>query len=460
MSFSPAELLPFIAHLPQAPRYIVAYSGGMDSHVLLHALAQLRVQLAGVEVGAIHVDHGLQAQSPQWAQHCARVCTELGVRCEVRAVDARAASGASPEDAARIARYAVFSEALAGGDILFSAHHRDDQAETLLLQLLRGAGPRGLAGMAQMSRFGAAWLARPLMEFSRAELHDYALAQQLRWIDDPSNVDTRFDRNYLRHEILPHLRRRWPAAQVTLARSAQHCAEAAELLEVLARSDFQDLQLDKSGNATKALLLPPGRGKEPFADPLSVSKLLALTPARQRNVLRFWIAHAGLPAPQQRHLERLQSDVLHAAVDAQPCMEWPGAQVRRYRDVLYAMPPLTPFDALQQRSWNLDAPLTIAGAGTLTVLRHHGSGLRAEVCANGVRIAFRRGGERIQPAGRARHATLKNLFQDTGVPPWLRERVPLLYIDGSLAAVAGYWYAEEFAAPTGTTAIAIEFQPE
>jgi len=475
MSFSPAGLLPFIARLTRASRYFVAYSGGIDSHVLLHALAQVRVELPGVELRAIHVNHGLHPSSSEWAQHCVRVCARLDVKCEVRTVDARAPSGASPEDAARAARYAVFAEVLQPGDVLFAAHHQDDQGETLLLQLLRGAGPRGLAGMAELSRFGTAWLARPLLEFSRAALREYALAQQLHWIDDPSNLDTRFDRNYLRHEILPRLQQRWPAAQLTLARSAQHCAEAAELLEVLAQADFQDVRRHKAGNTAEALLLPPGRGKELFvsslqvpsaggelasrkAGSLSVSKLLALSPARQRNVLRFWIEQAGLPLPQQRHLERLQCDVLNAAADTEPCMHWPGVDVRRYRDALYALQPIPAFDASQQWAWNLAAPLTIAGVGTLTARWEQDTGLHADACAVGVHITFRSGGERIRPAGRAHHATLKNLFQQAGVPPWLRERVPLLYIGGELAAVAGFWYAEEFAARDG--AVAIEFQPE
>ncbi len=449
MSFSPAGLLSFAARFTGASRFLVAYSGGMDSHVLLHALAQLRAHFPGVELQVIHVNHGLHPSAPDWAQHCVSVCAALGVPCEVRVVDARASSGISPEDAARAARYGALAEVVRSGDILFTAHHQDDQAETLLLQLLRGAGPQGLAGMPDLSRFGTAWLARPLLEFSRAELHDYALAQRLHWIDDPSNVDTRFDRNYLRHEILPHLQRRWPAAQVTLARSAQHCAEATELLEVLARSDFQDLQLDKSGNATKASLL---------ADPLCVSKLLLLSPARQRNVLRFWIAQAGLPMPQQRHLEQLQNEVLPAAVDAEPCAHWPGVDIRRYRDALYALPQRPVFDASQQYEWRLDTPLKIANVGTLTACHNQQVGLRADACAAGVRVVFRSGGERIKPAGRAHHATLKNLFQQVGVPPWLRERVPLLYIGTELAAVAGYWYADEFAARVG--AITIEFQPE
>ncbi|MBI3776520.1 MAG: tRNA lysidine(34) synthetase TilS [Gammaproteobacteria bacterium] len=462
MSFSPAGLLPFIARLARAPRYLVAYSGGVDSHALLHALVQLRAQFPGVELGAIHVNHGLQLSSTEWAQHCVQVCAELGVACEVRAVDARALVGTSPEDAARVARYTVFTGLLQPGDVLFTAHHQDDQAETLLLQLLRGAGPRGLAGMAELSRFAHGWLARPLLECSRAALREYALAQQLHWIDDPSNSDTRFDRNYLRHEILPRLQRRWPAASVTLARSAQLCAEAAEVLEVSARADLHAVAIPPTPALAIAELakrntglLPPPAGK---GSGLSVSKLLCLSPARQRNVLRFWIEQLGLPLPQQRHLERLQRDVLHAAADAEPRMHWPGADVRRYRDALYALPPVPGFDASQQWTWNLDAPLHIAGAGTLAPRREQGAGLRAEACAAGVRVAFRSGGERIRPAGRAHHATLKNLFQQAGVPPWQRARVPLLYIGTELAAVAGYWYADEFAARDG--AVAIEFQPE
>jgi len=462
MSFSPSGLLPCIARLARAPRYLVAYSGGVDSHVLLHALVQLRAQLPGVRLGAIHVDHGLQLSSTEWAQHCVQVCAALDVACEVRVVNARALVGISPEDAARVARYTVFAELLQPGDVLFTAHHQDDQAETLLLQLLRGAGPRGLAGMAEQSRFARGWLARPLLEFSRADLREYALTQHLHWIDDPSNSDTRFDRNYLRHEILPRLQRRWPSASVTLARSAQLCAEAAELLEVSAQADLQAVSIPPASALTAAELAAPNRGfLAPLAGKgsgLSVSKLLCLSPARQRNLLRFWIEQLGLPLPQQRHLERLQRDVLHAAADAEPRMHWPGVDVRRYRDALYALPPAPDFDASQQWTWNLDAPLHIAGVGTLAPRREQGVGLRADACAAGVRVAFRSGGERIQPAGRAHHATLKNLFQQAGVPPWRRERVPLLYINGALAAVAGYWYAEEFAAHDG--AVAIEFQPE
>ena len=471
MSFAPAALLTFIARLTPARRFLVAYSGGVDSQVLLHALAQLRAQLPGVELRALHVDHGLHANASDWAQHCLHGCAALDVACEVHAVDARAPAGTSPEDAARSARYALFAKLLQPDDVLFTAHHQDDQAETVLLQLLRGGGPRGLAGMAELSRFGAAWLARPLLAFSRAALREYALAQALRWIDDPSNVDTRFDRNYLRHEIMPRLQQRWPAAKVTLARSAQHCAEAAALLEGLAQADLHEHKTRRTvdtwrlsgGSEDEHLLHVPQAGMDLTwhrSGTLSVSALLRLSSMRQRNILRYWIEQSGLPLPQQRHLERVQRDVLHAAADAEPCMQWPGAEVRRYRDALVAMPPLAVFDAQQPRVWALHAPLHIAGVGTLTAQQDRGAGLRADTCASAVHIRFRSGGERIQPAGRAHHATLKNLFQDAGLPPWLRTRVPLLYINGTLAAVAGYWYAEEFAASAGETSVTFKFQPE
>lgn len=441
MQFSSHRLLQTLSVLPPSTRYYVAYSGGADSHILLHALVQLRGQLPGIEIRALHVDHGLHASSSDWAQHCVGVCAGLDVACDVRQVNAHAQSGESPEDAARNARYAAFAEIMPAGEMLLTAHHQDDQAETLLLQLLRGAGPRGLAGMAKISRYGTAWLARPLLDYPREQLRAYALEHRLQWIDDPSNSDTRFARNYLRHAVMPHLQQRWPAASTTLSRSAQHSAEAAELLEALARIDMKKAlhpNLHHSGG-----------------DALSIVELLQLTPARQRNVLRFWIEQAQLPLPQQRHLEHIQSDVLHAEADAEPCVMWPGAEVRRYRDALVAMPPLPQFDLAQVWLWDLATPLHVNGVGTLQARRNLATGLRAEACAVGVRVAFRSGGERIQPAGQEHHRSLKNLFQAAGVPPWQRDRVPLIFIGQVLAAVTGYWYAEEFAARPGETSIAI-----
>ena len=285
MLFSPAQLLDQLAHLPPAQRYWVAYSGGCDSTVLLHALAALRDQLP-VELHALHVNHNLHEAAPTWAAHCRAVCETLAIPLTEVNVDARAAKGESPEAAARAARYCIFTDVLKAGDGLLLAHHRDDQAETLLLQLLRGSGPRGLAAMPAHRPQGAGWLGRPLLSFSRQELCRYAEAEKLQWIDDPSNFDTDFDRNFLRQRVLPLLQERWPAAATTLGRAAEHQAEAAELLHQLAEEDWQ---------------LTAG----PQADTLQIDSLLRLTPDRQRNVLRYWINSVNtLPLPDRQRLRR------------------------------------------------------------------------------------------------------------------------------------------------------------
>lgn len=209
-----------IAH-PQICRLIVGYSGGLDSHVLLHGLAMHRPYWLTQKLEAIYVDHGLQTASAVWGEHCAEVCRDLNMPFRVLKIDARPVPGESPEAAARRARYAALAAELGFDSALLTAHHRDDQAETLLLQLLRGAGPYGLAAMPAVSRLGQGRLLRPFLEVDRAELLAYAGKHGLRWIEDASNTDTGFDRNYLRHRVLPLLRERWPAVNRTLSRSAR-----------------------------------------------------------------------------------------------------------------------------------------------------------------------------------------------------------------------------------------------
>ena len=227
MPFDPAQLLTRL-NARTASACWVAFSGGVDSHVLLHALAARRHELA-MPLGAVHVDHGLHGHSPAWAEHCRQVCADLGVEYARLAGDARPAPGESPEAAARALRYGLLADWLPAGALLLSAHHQDDQAETLLLQLLRGAGPKGLSAMPGAAPLGRGTLLRPLLDCGRADLLAYARAQRLDWLEDPSNADTRLDRNFLRQRLLPELKTRWPAAAAVLARSSELCAEAAEL---------------------------------------------------------------------------------------------------------------------------------------------------------------------------------------------------------------------------------------
>ncbi|MDE2089039.1 MAG: tRNA lysidine(34) synthetase TilS [Gammaproteobacteria bacterium] len=438
MGFTPDKLLTAIAQLPDAPRYWVAYSGGLDSHVLLHALARRRPRGA---LHAVHVDHGLHPESARWSAHCERTCAALGVPCRVTRVDAAPAPGQSPEAAARTARYTALQSVLAPGDCLLTAHHQDDQAETVLLQLLRGAGPRGLAGMPALACFGAGWLARPLLGFERAELREYALQHGLRWIEDSSNVDPRFDRNYLRHEILPRLLARWPGASRALARAARHNAEAAALLRALARID-----------------LGPLRGRAP--DTLSASALHALDPARRRNALRAWIEERGAPAPSSAQLEQALSGVLGCVPDAVPRLHWPGAELRRYRDEVYVLPVPAPHDPGVSLDWDMHEPLFLPAAlGTLTAVPVLGAGLKAALCRRGpITVRFRRGGERCRPARRGHDHALKKLFQEQGVPPWQRDRIPLIYLGDGLAAVAGLWVCEPFQADPGEDGLQVQWR--
>lgn len=420
---------------PPARRLIVAYSGGVDSHVLLHLLASHRAAWPDRTLAAIHVDHGLQAASAAWSEHCAQVCRELAIPFQALAIDARPMPGESPEAAARRARYAALAPALDPDSALLTAHHRDDQAETLLLQLLRGAGPHGLAAMPVVSRLGRGWLWRPLLDVDRADLLAYAHAHGLHWIEDASNADPGFDRNYLRHQVLPLLRERWPAANRTLARTARRCAEAAAWLDETAAADLAQAAPDRP-------------------DRLSISSLQTLPEPRQRNLVRYWLRQLQLPTPDSRQLHQLLHDALTAARDRQPCIRWPGAEVRRHRDGLYAIPPLPPHPAGQTLVWCATATgwpaLTVPGVGTLRLQPTIGTGLRAAAIAAGsLLVRFRQGGERFRPAGRPHRQELKKLLQEADIPPWERERLPLLYAERTLLAVVGLGIAAEQVAQPG-----------
>ncbi|MHB8472398.1 MAG: tRNA lysidine(34) synthetase TilS [Gammaproteobacteria bacterium] len=438
MHFTP-EVLHSALPEPRAARYLIAYSGGLDSHVLLHAMQHLGTQHPEISLAAVHIHHGLHPQADQWAQHCMTVCAALSVPCQVVRVDAQAAIGESPEDAARRARYRALRAQVQAGDCLLTAHHQDDQAETLLLQLLRGSGPPGLAGMPARMAFGDGQLARPLLAVSRAALYDYAQQHGLQWVEDESNAHTGFDRNYLRHEIMPRLRARWPATAAALARSAMHCGSAAELLHSVAQQD-----------------LPALHG--PTAATLQIERLAALGIARQANALRAWLHDLHLPTPSTEQLRAVQT-MLHAAIDASPCVRWPGAELRRYRDLLYALAPLPMHDASAVLQWDLSAPLQLPrGAGQLHSVCVVGEGLSAALRAQRITIRYRRGGEYCKPVGRGHHHELRKLFQEAGVPPWQRDRIPLVFVDDALAAVIGFWICEPFQAAPHSAGLRVEWR--
>jgi len=424
--FSPGALLMRLRELPDPTCYWVALSGGMDSRVLLHGLHALSPELA-IPIKVIHVNHGLNQDARKWAYFCQEVCERLGIACHVLTIDARPAAGQSPEAWARQLRYQAMEGVLEQGDMLLIAHHQDDQAETLLLQLLRGAGPHGLAAMPRWVEFGPGWLGRPLLDFTRDTLKAYAIAQGLTWIEDPSNRDTRFDRNLLRQAILPLLKQRWPSLSRTLGRAAAWQADAAKLMDDIAEQDLE-----------------AARSKQRGA--LSVEALMRLGNVRRDNVLRLWLRDQGLPVPSARQLEQLCRGVLRAAWDAMPCLRWPGAEIHRYRNDLYAMRPLSAHNSRAVLDWDLSTPLRLV-AGTLQAELAVGWGLKAALCDHKkITVRFRRGGERCRLLGRPHAHSLKHLFQEAGIPPWQRDRLPLIYLDEELAAVAGLWVCHPFGA--------------
>ena len=412
-------------------RYLVALSGGLDSTVLAHALAETRGQ-HGKQMLAIHVDHRLQAASPGWTDYCRELAGRYGIEFIAERVAVDTTGGSGLEAAAREARYAALARHVDEGDWLLSAHHRNDQAETLLLNLMRGSGPAGLAGIGAVTPFAGGWLVRPIIDGSRPELEAYAAARGLEWLDDPSNADQRFDRNYLRHEVLPALERRWPGVVERIARSADLAGEAATMLEELAAIDLKGL----GNRATR----------------IDVEGLVKLPEARQRNLLRHAIRRAGLPLPGAARLATVVDSVLHAKPDAQPLVEWPGGELRRYRGRLYLLPPLGEAAWPAQGRALTAAPVSLGeGMGVLELVPGAPRGLSAATVRRGLCVRMRSGGERLRPAGQPHTKKLKKLLQDEGVVPWMRDRLPLVFAGDELVAVADLWVAAGATSEPGTT---------
>ncbi|VAX12818.1 tRNA(Ile)-lysidine synthetase [hydrothermal vent metagenome] len=421
-------LLAQLKQFPPARHYRVAYSGGCDSHVLLHALVAIQDQFPATTISALHVNHGLAEEADRWAAHCEQVAAGLGVAFQAVPVDGLGEAGESPEAAARQARYHVFAQQMAEGDGLLLAHHEDDQAETLLLQLFRGAGVRGLAAMPEHAVFAKGWLGRPLLGLSRQHLRDYAKAAGLNWIEDPGNQSPDFDRNFLRHDIIPDLLPRWPALTRTLARAARHQSAASRLLDEQAAADLQAAQGSRTGC-------------------LSMGVLNTLSRERQDNLLRYWIRQQGGSMPSSVQLQRVRNEVVSAREDAQPQVGWADSMVRRYRDDLYLVSAKSDQNKGEFLSWDLKMERYLADGRCLKLERRPGAGLKASLQGRtDVSVRFRKGGEVCRPLGRKQTHRLKTLWQEWRVPPWQRHKIPLIYVGEEIAQVVGYCICEPWQA--------------
>ncbi|HUD41739.1 MAG TPA: tRNA lysidine(34) synthetase TilS [Dokdonella sp.] len=399
----------------------MAYSGGLDSSTLLHALAGMEAARAR-GLSALHVDHGLQADSRAWSEHCQRFARSLDV--SIRRITIEVGPGAGPEGAARRARYGAIETVLAPGEILALAHHRDDQAETVLLKLMRGSGPEGLGAMRTLRPLGLGHAWRPLLDLPQATLRDYASLHDLPWVQDPSNFDMTIDRNLVRAQILPRLRERWPEADASLVMASAWARAASDFIDVAAEQALASLQ-----------------GLDPAT--LRYRGWLDLPEALRDPSLRRWLRGLGLSEPTHFQTAELMRQLAEAGDDRQPCVRWPGAELRRHRDLLYASAPLQspPLDWMAR----LDAGDVVLPAD-LGVLRlvSAGDGTPLIEPPFPLYVRFRHGGETIRLSGSEHRRELSQLFQESGLPPWERGRVPLVIAqDGTLLAVADLWTGEE-----------------
>ena len=420
-------------------RLALGLSGGLDSMVLLDLLAHLRLQHP-LRLTAIHINHGISPNAARWAQLCVTRCAGYAIQCTVVTADIVRTGGEGLEAAARAARYAVFMQQ--DVDAIVLAHHLDDQAETLMLQLLRGAGPRGLAAMPEtrrLARESPVLLLRPLLEVARANLAAYARRRRLQWVDDESNASLDFDRNWLRHDVLPRIAMRFPAYRDTWLRASRNLADASELGDVLARIDAAEITA--------------GEG-------LRVAKLLELGEVRARNVLRWFLDRNGVRPPSRDHLNEALRQLVAPRGDAQPLVELGPVSLRRHRGVVRLVEQTAPARRDWRAVWRGEPVLHLPeGMGALYFERTIGAGLSAaRLSAGAVSVALRAGGERMKPAHERPTRTLKNLLREAAVPAWQREQLPLLFCSDAPVWVPGIGHDCRFAAGPHEPGVLVSWQ--
>jgi len=402
----------------EASGLVVALSGGPDSAALLRATAALGKSFRALPLRAVHIDHGMQAAAADFRAACSKLCEQLRIPLRIVAVEVEREAGLSIEAAARTARYAALSTEIQPRECLLTAHHREDQAETLLLQALRGAGVKGMAAMPVCRPFGLGWHVRPLLDVAHSEIKQFGERQTSASID-PMNQDLRFDRVYLRTAVWPLIEKRWPGAAIALTRAARHMAEAQQLLEIAAGADV-------------------GRLRD--GDALSIPGLRALSPVKRVNAVRLWLGQEGAEAPSSARLLEALRQVFDAEADHQPAIVFGPYALRRYRQRLFvtrAAPPRVS-DA---QSWIAAEGAAIElgpGLGNLAWIAQRG-GIAVQRLPASVIVRRRNGGETLRPAPSAKTQTLQHLCQALGVLPWMRDALPLVFVGDELIAVADLW---------------------
>jgi tRNA(Ile)-lysidine synthase len=426
-----AQIAPLI---PAHNRILIGLSGGVDSVVLLHLLHQFAPRYFW-QLSALHVHHGISANAEAWVKFCTDLCTNYSIPLIIEHVDITPLRAHGIEAAARKLRQAAFAKQPC--DVVALAHHADDQSETLLLQLLRGAGVRGASAMPLFAeRENSPNLLRPLLHFPRQEILAYAAAHQLQWIEDESNADDSYPRNFLRHRVMPLLEQKFPAYRETLSRSAQHFAGASALLDELAQQD-----------AAPAI----------EGETLAVAALQALSLPRAKNLLRYFLHSLSAPMPQTVQLGDMLQQLRNAREDATVCISFSGWQVHRYQGKVYVRHAVGNFDQNNVLSWHGEAQLDWPALDAqIHFTRALSLGISLEKLQRApVTLRLRKGGETLRPFQHAATRTLKNLLQEQHIPPWQRDRLPLLYCGEVLVCVVGVAIAEEYQAVVNEAGISV-----
>lgn len=415
--------LPVLIKLLQPHTHLlVAFSGGLDSTVLLHQLVTLRdTHGANFHIRAMHIHHGLSPNADEWAEHCQNVCTQWNVPLEVKQVKL-ADDGLGIEAHARAARYQALADTIRPHEVLLTAQHLDDQCETFLLALKRGSGPAGLAAMPERLPFGETELIRPLLGQTRKELEGWAEEHQLTWIEDESNQDDSYDRNFLRLRILPEIQQRWPHFPQSVARSARLCGEQEQLLDELLAE-----QLNNLVRADGALLIEP---------------MQVLSDIRRAALLRRWFARQNALMPSRAALIRLWDEVATSREDANPRLKFGEYEVRRYQGALYWLPVMQGLGD-ETLPWPAPfTPLTLPDGLGLLQLGIDGIEVRAPLENETVSVRFKASGQ-FHIVGRERGRSLKKIWQESGIPPWARERTPLLFYGDKLITALGVFVTQD-----------------
>jgi len=407
-------------------RYIVAFSGGVDSMVLLHALAQVVKSNA---ILAVHINHDLQPEAQQWADFCVEQASQLQVACHIEKVFIDCSTG-NIEEKARNARYQVFSNTLTKDDLLLTAHHQDDQAETLLLQLMRGSGIDGLAAMRESKSYSDSILLRPLLSFSKDDLLEYAKINNLCWVEDPSNSEEKYDRNFIRHKIIPLLQNRWPSANKLISRSALNCQESNDIVSDQISFDFSHCvgQYNHS---------------------LSIDKLSKLSVSRMHSLIRYWVKQLGFKSPDRNKIEFICSDFIYLRHDAQPLLRWSDVELHRFDGYLYLLKQFSTEDRPSIKLTKDDLQKGSVDFFTSSGNREPSGNISFSIQIknetekeNIISIDYRQTGDGFLLKGREGTRKLKKLFQQWKVPPWMRQFVPIINYNGECVAIADYAICE------------------